>query len=67
MCFNFNTVYFVQCLEITIKFINSYQCIISLSCCYMFRHLYSVLRELVCICLVTNRFVSIFGNFVTLN
>jgi hypothetical protein len=38
----------VLCLEITIKCINSYQFIISISCFYMFRQLCAILREIVC-------------------
>jgi hypothetical protein len=32
------------------QYINFYQFIISLSCSYMFRHLYATLRELFCTC-----------------
>jgi hypothetical protein len=37
-----------ECLEITNKYISSYQFIISLSCSYMFRQLCAILKELVC-------------------
>jgi hypothetical protein len=51
--FMFRRVNFVLCLGITNKYINSYQFIISLCCCYVFRQLCAILRELVCTFLVT--------------
>jgi hypothetical protein len=44
------------CLGITIKCISSYQLIISISCSYMFRQLYAILRELVCAFCVSCQF-----------
>jgi hypothetical protein len=45
--FNFRTVHFVLCLGITNKCISSYQFLISLSCCYIFRQPCAILGELV--------------------
>jgi hypothetical protein len=53
---NFLTVNFVLCLGLTNICTNSYQYIISFCCCYMFRQLCAILRELVCIFWVTCKF-----------